>query len=97
VCEQIFVHFCLTTALKQNCGVERNETSERIGLQQPLLQTFVSFVNPNITSLQQWNLPVATISPSPDIRDKQSLPLQIPSPDIISDWPLASTSLSNTG
>ena len=56
-------------------------------LQQPLLQTLVSFVNPNIISLQQWNLPVATISPSPDIRDKQSLPLQIPSSDIISDWP----------
>jgi hypothetical protein len=56
-------------------------------LQKPLLQTLVSFVNPNITSLQPWKLPVATISPSPDIRDKQSLPLQIPSPDIISDWP----------
>jgi len=51
--------------------------------QQQQLQTLVSFVNPNIISLQQWNLPVATISPSPDIRDKQSLPLQIPSPDII--------------
>ena len=50
--------------------------------QQQQLQTLVSFVNPNIISLQQWNLPVA-ISPSPDIRDKQSLPLQIPSPDII--------------
>ena len=49
-------------------------------LQQPLLQTLVSFVNPNIVSLQQWNLPVATTSPSPDIRDKQSLPLQKPSP-----------------
>jgi len=55
--------------------------------QQPLLQTLVSFENPNIISLQQWNLPVATISPSPEIRDKQSLPLQIPSPSVISDWP----------
>ncbi len=58
-------------------------------LQQPLLQTLVSFVNPNIVSLLQWNLrlPVTTTSPSPDIRDKQSLPLQIPSPDVISEWP----------
>ena len=56
-------------------------------IQQPLIQTLVSFVNPNIVSLQQWNLPVATTSPSPDIRDKQSLPLQIPSPDVISAWP----------
>jgi hypothetical protein len=55
--------------------------------QQPLLQTLVSFENSNIISLQQWNLPVATISPSPEIRDKQSLPLQIPSPSVISDWP----------
>ena len=47
--------------------------------QQQQLQALVSFVNPNIISLQQWNLSVA-ISPSPDIRDKQSLPLQIPSP-----------------
>jgi hypothetical protein len=33
VYERIFFHFCLTTALKQNCGLERNlnETSERIG------------------------------------------------------------------
>ena len=54
--------------------------------QQQQLQTLVSFVNPNIISLQQWNLPVA-ISPSPDIRDKQSLPLQIPSPDKITCKP----------
>jgi hypothetical protein len=54
--------------------------------QQQQLQTLVSFVNPNIVSLQQWNLPVA-ISPSPDIRDKQSLPLQIPSPDKITCKP----------
>jgi hypothetical protein len=56
-------------------------------LQQHFLQTRVSFENPNIISLQQWNLPVATISPSPEIRDKQLLPLQIPFPSIISDWP----------
>jgi hypothetical protein len=62
-------------------------------LQQPLLQTLVSFENLNIISLQQWNLPVATISPSPEIRDKQSLPLQIPSASVISDWPAH----SNTG
>jgi hypothetical protein len=30
---------------------------------------------------------VASTSPSPDIRDKQSLPLQIPPPDLIPDWP----------
>jgi hypothetical protein len=33
-------------------------------LQQPLLQTLVSFVTPNIVSLQQWTLPVVTTSPS---------------------------------
>ena len=54
--------------------------------QQQQLQALVSFVNPNIISLQQWNLSVA-ISPSPDIRDKQSLPLQIPSPDKITCKP----------
>ena len=30
VCEGIFFHFCLTTALKQLCMSERNETSERL-------------------------------------------------------------------
>jgi hypothetical protein len=43
-------------------------------LQQTLLQTRVSspFVNPNIISLQQWNLPVATTNPSPDTRINKS-------------------------
>ena len=57
-------------------------------LPQPLSQTLVSFfLNPNIHSPQRWNLPVATNSPTPDIRDKKSLPLQIPSPQCITDWP----------
>jgi hypothetical protein len=56
-------------------------------LAQPLLQTLHFFINPNITSLQQWNLQVATVNPSPDTRDKNTIPLQIPSPTIISEWP----------
>ena len=56
-------------------------------LPQPLPQTISSFLTPNIHSLQQWNLPVASISPSPDIRDKRTLPLQIPSPQCIATWP----------
>jgi hypothetical protein len=72
-------------ALESHKITTNNPTTTEKDRQQQL-QTLVSFVNPNIIFLQQWNLPVA-ISPSPDIRDKQSLPLQIPSPDIISDWP----------
>ena len=71
-----------TKALENHKITTNNPTTTEKSDQQQQLQTLVSFVNPNIISLQQWNLPVA-ISPSPDIRDKQSLPLQIPSPDII--------------
>ena len=56
-------------------------------LPQPLSQTLSSFLTPNIYSLQQWNLPVASISPSSDIRDKRTLLLQIPSPQCITTWP----------
>jgi hypothetical protein len=38
VCERIFFHFCLTTALKPLCGLFWNETSERIGITWPVTQ-----------------------------------------------------------
>ncbi len=40
-----------------------------------------------IISFQGWNLPVVTKSTSPDYRDKHKLLLQVPSPEIITDWP----------
>jgi len=37
VCQRIFFHFCLTTALKQLCRPNRNETSERIDRRSPTI------------------------------------------------------------
>jgi hypothetical protein len=56
-------------------------------LPQPLSQVLGSFLAPNIISLQQWNLPVAVTCPTSDICDKMTLPLQIPSPQCLIDWP----------
>ena len=56
-------------------------------LPEPLSQTLDSFLIPNINSLQQWNLPVAATCPTTDICDKKTLPLQIPSPQCLIDWP----------
>jgi hypothetical protein len=40
-----------------------------------------------IPHVQQWNLLVAETMPSTEIRHKKEIPLRIPPPDMVQDWP----------
>ena len=41
-----------------------------------------------IPHVQQWDLLVADAMPSSDVRNKKDIPLRIPAPDMVQDWPV---------
>jgi len=53
VCERIFFHFCLTTALKQLCWLDWNETSERIVKMSTNLKLILNILKFQCTSVEQ--------------------------------------------
>jgi hypothetical protein len=53
----------------------------------PLSTTLKELLSPSVQQLQRWNIPIATTCPTSDIHNKSDVPLSIPSPQCIPDWP----------